>query len=74
MFINHLGDQLYDNAMVCADVLTEYASVVPMNGKSASDLAHGMIECLAKMGKPPQIAYTDGETSIRNSGLFQQYF
>ena len=64
---------MYDTAMVCIDIFTKYVAVVPTKGKTESDLAHGMIECLAKMGKPPQILYTDGETCIRNSGLFQKY-
>ena len=45
-------------------------AVIPIKGKPESDLAHGMIERFATMGKTPQISYTDDETSIRNSGLF----
>ena len=33
-----------------------------------------MIESIVKMGHKPQVIYTDGETGIRNSGLFQKYF
>ena len=33
-----------------------------------------MIESIVKMEKPPQIIFSDGETGIRNSGLFQKYF
>ena len=73
-FIKHLEYQIYDTAMVCIDIFTKYAAVAPIKGKTESDLAHGMIECFAKMGKTPQILYTNGETGIRNSGLFQKYF
>ena len=53
---------------------SKYDFVVPIKGKTESDLAHGMIECFAKMGQPPRIVYTDGETGIRHSWRFQQYF
>ena len=70
MFIKHLTDQQYDAAMVCVDVFTKCAAVVPIKGKTENDLASGMIESIVKMGNKPQLIYTDGETGIRNSGLF----
>ena len=33
-----------------------------------------MIESIVNMGHKPQVIYTDGETGIRTSGLFQKYF
>lgn len=59
--------------MVCIDDFSKYAAAVPIHGNTENDLALGMIESIAKMGKPPQIIYTDGERSIRNNGLFQKY-
>ena len=74
MFIKHLTDQQYDAAMVCVDVFTKYAAVVPVKGKTENDLALGVIESIVKMGKKPQVIYMDGETGIRNSKLFEKYF
>ena len=62
MFTQHLEDQQYDTAMVCIDAFSTYAAVAIIQGKTESDLA-----------KPSQTVYTDGETGIRNSGLFQNY-
>lgn len=74
LFINHLPDQNYDIAMLCIDAFTKYCVIVPIKSKNESELALGFIECMNKMGKPPKVIFTDGETGIRNSGLFQKYF
>ncbi|MFM7858708.1 MAG: hypothetical protein ACKO96_44005, partial [Flammeovirgaceae bacterium] len=74
MFIKHLDYPMYDKAMVCTDVFSQYIYVDPTQVKTESEIAHGMIEPFATMGKPPQVVDTDGETGIRNSGLFQHYF
>ena len=74
MFIKHLENEQYDTTMVCIEVFTKYVAVVPVKGKTENDLAFGMIESIVKMGHMPQVIYTDGETGIRNRGLFQKYF
>ena len=51
MFIKYLEDQNYEAAMVCVDVFTKYAAVVPVKGKTENDLALGVIESIVKMGK-----------------------
>ena len=50
MFIKHLEDKQYDTTMVCIDIFTKYAAVVPVEGKSENDLAFGMIESIVKDG------------------------
>ena len=60
--------------MVCIDVFTKYAAVVPVKGKTENDLALGVIESIVRMGKKPEAIYMDGETSISNSKLFEKYF
>ena len=42
--------------------------------KRTSELALGLIECINKMGGKPNIIYTDGETGIRNSEIFEKSF
>ena len=74
LVIKHLPDQNYDMAMLCTDPFTKYCAIVPIKSKNESELALGFIECMNNMGKPPKVVYTDGETGIRNSWLFQKYF
>ncbi len=70
MYSNHCEDQKFDTAMVCIYACSTRASVVPIKSKTASDLAHGMIEPFVHMGKPPRIIDTGDETGIRHSGNF----
>ena len=44
------------------------------NQRTRANFALGLIECINKMGGKPRIIYTDGETGIRNSELFDKYF
>ena len=74
MYIKHLTDQQYEAAMVCADAFTTYASVVPVKGNAENDVALGVIESIVNMGRNPQVIYIDGESSVRNSKLFQEVF
>ena len=46
--------------------------VVPINSKQEGDVASGMIECLNKMGKKPDIIYTDDEGAL-NKEAIQKY-
>ena len=46
------------------DVFDKFMHVVPIRGKKEEDLASGMIECLNKMGKKPEIIYTDDEGAM----------
>ena len=73
MFIKHLTDQQYDTTMVCIDVFTKYASVVPVKGKTENDLALGLIKSIVKMGHKPRVIYMDGESGIRNNKLYHKY-
>jgi hypothetical protein len=44
---------------------------LPLKGKTDRDLALGFVECINKMGGPPHVIMTDGEGTIKTSGLFQ---
>ena len=59
--------------MICIDIRIKYCSKCPIKSKTKA-LALGLIECINKMGHKPNIIYTDGETGIRNSELFDKYF
>ena len=73
-FITHLTNQDYTIGMICIDIFSKYCSICPIKSKNESELALGLIECINKMGNKPKIIYTDGETGIRNSAIFEKYF
>ena len=60
--------------MLCIDKFSKYCAILPINGKTESDLALGFIECMNKMGRPPKVIMTDGEGAIKNGGLFSKVF
>ena len=69
-FITHLKNQHYEERMLCIDICSKYCAIVLIKGKTESDLALGFVECMNKMGGPPQVIMTYGEGAIKNSGLF----
>ena len=54
------------------DVFDKFMYVVPIKSKQEGDVASGMIECLNKMGKKPEIIYTDDEGAL-NKEAIQKY-
>ena len=71
-FINDLDEQKFRVGMLMIDVFDKFMHVVPIRGKKEADLASGMIECLNKMGKKPEIMYTDDEGAM-NKEAIQKY-
>ena len=58
--------------LVCIDVLSKYAVVVPIKSKETVDVVSGTMEALQKMGAKPKMIYTDDEKAIASSD-FKQY-
>ena len=58
--------------LVCIDVLSKYAVVVPIKSKETIDVVSGTMEALQKMGAKPKMIYTDDEKAIASSD-FKQY-
>ena len=58
--------------LVCIDVLSKYAVVVPIKSKETTDVVSGTMEALQKMGSKPKMIYTDDEKAIASSD-FKQY-
>ena len=58
-----LEDQKFEQGMLCIDIVTKNAVVVPIKSKKGSDLAAGFLDCMHKMGKKPEIIYTDDQGS-----------
>ena len=52
-------------AMLCIDAFTKYCVIVRIKSNNENALALGFIECMGKMGNPPKVAYTDGDTGTR---------
>ena len=64
--------QKFRAGLVCIDVLSKYAVVVPIKGKETTDVVAGTMEALQKMGAKPKMIYTDDEKAIASSD-FKQY-
>ena len=64
--------QRYRAGLVCIDCLSKYVVVVPVRRKEAGSVIHGTKKAIEKMGKKPEIIYTDDEKTIA-SGEFQAY-
>ena len=64
--------QKFRAGLVCVDVLSKYAVVVPIKSKETTDVVSGTMEALNKMGSKPKMIYTDDEKAIASSG-FKQY-
>ena len=47
--------------MICIDIFYKFCVIVPIKGKTESDLALGFIESMDKMGGAPRVIMTDGE-------------
>ena len=58
--------------MVCIDVLSKYAVVVPVKRKVTKNIIDGTKEALRKMGEKPEIIYSDDEKAIA-SAEFKKY-
>ena len=68
-FINDLEEQRFRVGMVCIDIFSKFASVVPIMSKDTGDVAAGVIECIQKMGRKPKIIYTDDEAALSTGAL-----
>ena len=64
--------QRFRAGLVCIDVLSKYAVVVPVRRKETGSVIKGTKEAIRKMGKKPEIIYSDDEKAI-SSAEFQQY-
>jgi hypothetical protein len=72
-FFKDLPNQKYTTAMVCIDVFSKYAVVVPIIDRKVPAVAAGIIECFQSMMKKPEILFTDGETAFNDSLLIEYY-
>ena len=57
-------EQKYRGGIAMIDVLSKYAVVVPIGGRTPPDTIEATKEALKKMGKKPKILYTDDERGI----------
>ena len=70
--INDLEEQKLKVGMLMIDIFDKFMHVVPIKSKQEGDVASGMIECLNRMGKKPQIIFTDDEGAL-NKEAIQKY-
>ena len=71
-FINDLEKKKFKVGALMIDIFTKYMVAVAINSKNEGDVASALLECLNKMGKNPEIIYTDDETSLSTKSI-QQY-
>ena len=71
-FIKDLKEQKFKAGVLMIFAFDKSMHVVPMSSKQAGDVASGMIECSNKMGKKPDIVYTDDEGAL-NKEAIQKY-
>ena len=57
-------EQKFRGGLVCIDVLSKYAVVIPIKTKNGEDVLEATKEALGKMGKKAKIIYTDDERAI----------
>ena len=61
--------QRFRGGLVCIDVLSKYAVVVPVKLKETGSVIKATKKAIEKMGEKPMIIYTDDEKAIA-SGEF----
>ncbi len=59
--------------MICVDIFSKFAAVVPMITKDGDDCTAAIFESIVKMGKKPELLYTDGETGFDTYDLRDYY-
>jgi hypothetical protein len=67
--LNKQKTQQFEQGMLCIDIFTNYAVVVPIKTKQEGDIAAGILECMEKMGKTPEIIYTDDEWALHKPSI-----
>ena len=72
LFINDLDEQKLRVGVLMIDVFDKFMYVVPIKSKQEGDVASGMIECLNKMAKKPEITHTADEGAL-NKEAIQKY-
>ena len=65
-------EQKHRGGLVCIDVLSKYAVVIPIVSKNEPDVIEATKEAFTKMGKKPKIIYSDDEKAIAG-GDFKDY-
>ena len=70
---NDLKNQKFRIGLVVIDIFSKFAVVVPITSKQPPDLLAGIMEAINKMGKKPELVYSDEEGSL-NSGVLKEYF
>ena len=72
-FINDLEKQKFKVGLVCIDIFSKFAAVIPIKSKDTGDVAAGVIEAIVKMGRKPKMIYTDDEAAQSTTAL-KTYF
>ena len=69
MFFTYLKIQKLEQGMLCIDMITRYAVVVPIKSNKEDAIAAGIIECMHEMGKKPRLIYSDDEGALHRPSI-----
>ena len=69
---NDLKNQKFNVGMVVIDIFSKYLVIVPIKSKLQDDVLAGLIEGIHKIGKAPELIYSDDEGSL-NSNVIKEY-
>ena len=66
-------DRKMPYGMVMIDIFSKYAVVIPLPSNDTGSIASGIMEGTNKMGKKPDIIYTDDEGALSTTAM-KEYF
>jgi len=66
---NQLPNQEYPMGMICIDVFTKYATVVPLKSNKPKPFGDALLKCFEKMNKQPEVLFSDSEGALFNKDI-----
>ena len=70
---NDLKNQKFGVGMVVIDIFSKFAVVAPIKSKLQDDVLAGIIEGINKMGKKPELFYSDDKGSLNSNVIIKEY-
>ena len=58
-----------EQGLLCIDIFTKYALVVPIKSKQEDAIAAGILERMHNTGKTPEVIYTDDEGELHKPSI-----
>ena len=68
-FIKDVPNQKVEIGLLLIDIFSKYCVIIPIKTKFIGDVVSGILEGIQKMGKKPDIIYSDDEGALRNESV-----